>query len=74
MIASLLNKLYKKICLDRVITQNEEEVNLTTESNAVLDEVSEHFRNQFRKRKTKLEEMSKEWKEVYKPKEWINEA
>ncbi|CAG8662315.1 4134_t:CDS:2, partial [Paraglomus occultum] len=74
MIASLLNKPYKKITLDRYLVQNKEEVNLVTEPNAVLNGLAEHFQNQFRKRKTKLEDMSEEWREVYRPKEWINEA
>ena len=33
-----------------------------------------HFKNQFRKRKTKLEEISEEWKRVYDPKDWIKET
>ena len=74
MIASLLNKSYKKINLDRFITQDKEEVKLISEPNAVLNSLAEHFQNQFRKRKTKLEEMSEEWKEVYSPKRQINET
>ena len=60
MIASLLNRLYKKINLDRFITQDKEEVKLISKPNAVLNSLAEHFQNQFRKRKTKLEEMSEE--------------
>jgi hypothetical protein len=68
MIASLLNKPYKKINLDRFIAQDKEEVELVSEPKAVLNGLAKHFQNQFRKRKTKLEEMSEEWKEVYSPK------
>src|ERR1043165_2815158 len=73
MIISLLNRPYKKIILDRFIIQNEEEVSLTTEPNTVLSGLAKHYENQFRKRNTKLEELSKEWKEIYEPKDWINE-
>ena len=71
---SLLNRLYKKIILDRFITQDKEEVNLITEPKAVLSGLEKHYENQFRKRDTRLDEMSKEWKEVYEPKEWIKET
>ena len=74
MIASLLNKPYKKIMLDRYLVQDKEKVNLVTEPNAFLNGLAEHFQNQFRKKETKLEDMSEEWREVYRPKEWINEA
>jgi hypothetical protein len=74
MIASLLNKPYKKITLDRFIIQNDEEASLITEPEAVLNGLTKHFGNQFRKRKTKLEEMSEEWKEIYSPKAWIKES
>jgi hypothetical protein len=60
MIASLLNKPYKKIVLDRFIIQSTEETSLVTEPKAVLDGLGKHFENQFRKRRTKLEEMPKE--------------
>src|ERR1043165_7575282 len=73
MIISLLNRPYKKIILDRFIIQNEEEVSLTTEPNTVLSGLAKHYENQFRKRNTKLEELSKEWKEIYELKDWINE-
>jgi hypothetical protein len=54
--------------LDRFITQNKKEVDLITELNVVLNGLTEHFQNQFKNRKTKLEEVSEEWKEVYSPK------
>ena len=74
MIASLLNKPYKKIVLDRFITQDNEEVSLISEPNTVLNGLAVYFKNQFRKRKTKLEEMSEEWKRVYNLKDWIKET
>jgi len=73
MIASLLNKPYKKIMLDRFIEQEEETTNLIVEPESVKTGVAEHYKKQFRKRNTKLEEMSKRWKEVYKPQERIKE-
>ena len=58
MIASLLNRPYKKIVLDRFIKQVEEETSLITDSEDVRVGVAEHYKKQFRKRNTKLEEMS----------------
>jgi hypothetical protein len=49
MIASLLNKPYKKITLDRFMTQTEDEASLTTEPKAVLNGLAKHFEKQFRK-------------------------
>jgi hypothetical protein len=73
MIASLLNRPYKKIVLDRFIKQVEEKTNLLTSPEDVRVGVAEHYEKQFRKRNTRLEEMSKEWKEIYKPQENIKE-
>jgi hypothetical protein len=66
MIASLLNRPYKKIVLDRFIKQTEEEADLLTSPKDIRVGVAEHYKKQFRKRNTRLEEMSKEWKEIYK--------
>jgi len=73
MIASLLNRPYKKVTLDRVIEQTEEETKLVTEAELVKEATVEHYKKQFRKRNTKLEEMSESWKEIYKPRSYIKE-
>ena len=59
MIASLLNRPYKKIVLDRFIKQSEKEMVLRTEPEDIRKGIAEHYKNQFRKRTTKLEGMSK---------------
>src|SRR6185295_7814779 len=79
MIASLLNRPYKKITLDRFIKQEEEETILVTDPELVKEGIAEHYKKQFRKRNTKLERMSNRWEEVYRPrkdikKEWYNEV
>src|ERR1043165_4824452 len=58
MIISLLNRLYKKIVLNRFIEQREEETKLVTEPDAVKEGIEKHYKRQFRKRKTKLKTMS----------------
>jgi hypothetical protein len=73
MIISLLNRPYKKIILDRFIEQREEETKLVTEPDAVKEGIEEHYKRQFRKRKTKLKTMSESWKEIYKPQKHIKE-
>jgi hypothetical protein len=59
MIASLLNRPYKKIVLDRFIEQEGEETILITEPDAVKMGIAKHYEKQFRKRNTKLKEMTK---------------
>jgi preprotein translocase subunit SecD len=73
MLASLLNKPYKKIVLDRLIKQEEEETYLITKPEEIKTNVVEHYRMQFRKRNTKLETMTEKWKEIYEPRESIKE-
>jgi len=46
---------------------------LLTSPEDVRTGVAEHYKEQFRKRNTRLEEMSYEWKEIYKPQENIKE-
>jgi hypothetical protein len=74
MIASLLNRPYKKIVLNRFMIQEEEKEELIKEPNAVKAGLEEHYKNQFRKRKTKLDKMSEEWKKIYEPRNWINNS
>jgi len=73
MLASLLNKPYKKILLDRLIKQVEEKTYLITKSEKVKINVAEHYKLQFRKRNTKLKTMTEKWKEIYKLREGIKE-
>src|SRR6185295_9661329 len=79
MIASLLNRLYKKITLDRFIKQEEEKTILVTDPDLVKEGIAEHYKKQFRKRNTKLEMMSNRWEEVYRSRKdikkvWYNEV
>jgi len=73
MIASLLNRPYKKIVLDRFIKQEEELTCLISEPESVKAGIAEHYREQFRKRNTKLEEMSESWREIYRPQRHVKE-
>jgi hypothetical protein len=73
MITSLLNRPYKKIVLDRFLEETEERACLQTEPEAVKIGVAEHYKKQFRKRQTKLEEMETKWRKIYKPQKWIEE-
>ena len=74
MLASLLNRPYKKIVLDRFMKQEEENKILVTDPEAVKCGIAAHFKEQFRKRKTCLEEMTEEWMKIYTPREWIDAA
>src|SRR5260364_457860 len=73
MIASLLNRPYKKLVLDRYIEQGEKESVLEIEPETVKRGIAAHYENQFRKRATRLEEMSEKWKELYRPRKDIDE-
>ena len=67
MLASLLNRPYKKIVLDRFIKQVEEKTVLITKPEEIKIRVAEHYKKQFRKRNTELEGMPDKWKEIYRP-------
>jgi hypothetical protein len=73
MIASLLNRPYKKIILDRLIKQVGEETHLITKPEEIKADVAKHYKMQFRKRNTKLEIMTEKWEEMYKPRKNIKE-
>jgi hypothetical protein len=53
MINSLLDKLYKKIAIDRLLVKEADRLKLIIELEKVLKEIANHFRNQFKKRKFK---------------------
>jgi len=72
-IASFLNRPYKKIILDRLIKQVEEDTYLIMKPKEVKTDVAEHYKMQFRKRNTKLERMTEKCEAIYKPRENIKE-
>ena len=75
MLQSLLSRPYNKVTIDRVLVgensrfRNQE---LTNKEEEVKKQVAIHFQEQFRKRNQKFNKMSKEWKEIYRPKESID--
>ena len=73
MLRSLLNKLWKSIKLDHLFNKEGQDMKLITEEKEVLKRAIEYFQNQFQKKKTNLDSMTKEWKEIYKPIERIKE-
>ncbi|CAG8841634.1 43851_t:CDS:2, partial [Gigaspora margarita] len=75
MLQSLLNYLFNKVALDRILLkeslyyQNQELVNNKVE---VKRYMVLHFQRQFRKRAQKFDKLDEFWKLVYKPREWID--
>src|SRR5260363_473845 len=75
MLLSLLNKPVNKIKIDRVLKEEEnfyQNSELVIEETEVKEYVVKHFEKQFRERKHKFENLSKEWEEEYRAKSWIN--
>src|SRR5205085_6712095 len=62
---SLLEKPFKKVVIDRLRIDNEEDRELYNEPEEVLTRTAEHFKRQFKKRNYQQEGISNEWKEVY---------
>ena len=82
MLNSILTRPWKKVCIDKIITQDLERgktKNLITDLEEVKVETDKFFANQFRKRKHHFENMSEEWRKEYGPKreiqtEWYGEV
>src|SRR5437762_13723206 len=65
-INSLLEKLFKKVVIDRLLIDKEGDRELYNEPEEVLKRTAEHFKRQFKKRNFQQERILNEWKEVYK--------
>ena len=73
MLNSILEKLYKRIKIDRVVEETEESYRLFNTEKEVLNRVETHFKSQFRERIFNQENMKEVWQEQYKPKDNIRE-
>ncbi|CAG8768918.1 12691_t:CDS:2, partial [Gigaspora margarita] len=67
MLASLLEKLFNKIRLNRVLVKEDLEYKLAIAPFEVLLDTKDYFKGQFRERYPKIECMTKNWREVYSP-------
>ena len=74
MVASLLEKPYKKIQIDRLLVEHEMQRELITDPQEVLTKTKEHFQKQFRSRNFNQELWKNNWEEIYKPIKRIQEA
>jgi hypothetical protein len=77
MLASLLDKPYRKVKIDRLIDKQPHERLLLTETEEILKRTQTHFQNQFRKRNFDQSRLNSNWEEIYYPKpnisrEWYN--
>ncbi|CAG8650911.1 6426_t:CDS:2 [Gigaspora rosea] len=73
MIASLLNKPYKKVKLNKLLEKEGLYIRLISNPKQVLDKTRAHFQEQFRQRRTNLSEEYRDWQDVYEPKTTIKE-
>lgn len=73
MLASLLEKPYRKIQIDRLLEEKDNYKELITDPDEVLKRTKEHFQNQFRPRHFDQNLWEENWKEIYKPKKEIQE-
>src|SRR5260363_248835 len=73
MIASLLDKPYRKVKLDKLLEKEGLYTRLISNPEQVLDKTRAHFQDQFRQRRTNLSEEYQDWQEVYEPKTTIKE-
>ncbi|CAG8667544.1 1448_t:CDS:2, partial [Gigaspora margarita] len=53
---------------------DQKEENLVTHATEVKNKTQTFFQSQYKKRNTRLEDLSDKWKEIYKLLEWINES
>ncbi|RIB11328.1 hypothetical protein C2G38_2203687 [Gigaspora rosea] len=73
MLNSILERLTRKIKIDRVCEDVGDDFKLYTEEKEVLDQVEIHFKEQFRKRNFDMRNLNQIWQKQYKPKEDIKE-
>ncbi|CAG8610167.1 16187_t:CDS:2, partial [Gigaspora rosea] len=73
MLASLLDKPFNKIKIDRLVKENGLQRSLVLETNEILTHTKEHFISQFKRESLNLGEMPDKWKSIYKPKDHIQE-
>ena len=74
MLRSLLDKLYRKISIDRIMIQQNSSHVLITEPAKLLEKTQEHFQQQFRKRNINMDEFTDKWIKIYRPKEEIQDS
>ena len=67
MLASLLEKPFNKVRLDRVLVKEDLEYRLAVAPSEVLLDTKDHFKGQFRGRCPKIDCMTEDWKAVYSP-------
>ena len=67
MINSLLEKLYKKVVIDKLLIDERGGKELFNKPEEVLRRTAEYFKKQFKERNFQQEEISNSWKEIYKP-------
>ena len=76
MLNSILEKPWKKIIIDKVIVEKEKErgaLDLITDPDKVKREIDTYYKDQFRRRAHQFENISSDWEQEYKPKDWIEE-
>ena len=74
MINSILEKPFKKVAIDRILINEAKGKEFFNDPDEVLGKTAEHFSKQFKKKNFYEEEMSDEWKEIYKPITRIKES
>ena len=73
MISSLTNQHKSSVHIDRIVVEQENKPGyISTEPDEIKKQVEEYYSQAFKKRNTNFQQLNKEWKDQYKPKEYIN--
>jgi ribonuclease HI/endonuclease/exonuclease/phosphatase family metal-dependent hydrolase len=75
MISSLTDQYKQTIKIDRIIVKGEDGAeHITTDPSEVKTQVNKYYSQAFKKRSSRFQQMGKEWKEQYKPRDYIDPA
>ena len=73
MINSLTNQYKNSVSIDRIIVNQENNIKyISTDQKEIKNQVENYYLKAFGKRNSNFQNLSKEWKDQYKPKEYIN--
>ena len=73
MINSLTNMKKGTITLDRILVKNQQSPYIFIDAQEILKETEKHYEKAFKTRNSNFDQLNKEWKEEYLPKENIKE-
>jgi hypothetical protein len=74
MINSLTNHGKNNITLDKILVKGQQTFYISTDVHEVTKEVEKHYKEAFKTRNSSFNQLSKDWKEEYSPKQLLKKS